>query len=201
MLGIIYINPGCLFLPSPPPPSPPTPSHPSSPSLFHLLPPRWFTFQTSIYPPLTNCVNMLHHSLVSSLPPPHFICSPSPLASSSSGKPPLPFPPPPPPPAPAPAPGLAAELWDGVSKWGMASASGGCGCAPQDPGCVRRPRMCGWIMLVPHCSALLPPADRNMTGWLVYDRRVYVCVCVCGCTSAGLTTASVQIQQPFPGPI
>lgn len=96
------------------------------------------------------------------------------LSPSSPGTAPLP-------PLLPPAPALAAELWDAVSKWGMVSANGGCGHAPQDTGCMCRLCMCGWIMLVPHCSALLPLADRNMTGRLVYDRlwaRVCLHVCV-----------------------
>lgn len=146
------------------PPSLPTPSFQSSPS-FYLLPPWWFTSQTSIYPPLTNFVNMLHHSLFAPpLPPPHFICSPA-LTSSSSGTP-------PPPSHLFLLQVLAAELWDVMSKWGMASASGGYRCGLVRTGTLDACAgfMCGWIMLVSHCSALLPPADRNVTGWLVYDR-------------------------------
>lgn len=50
-------------------------------------------------------------------------------------------------------------------------------------------------MLVPHCSALLPLADRNVTGRLVYD-RLWASVCVFDCAGASLTTTyTTQIQQ------
>lgn len=73
-VGIIYISPGCLFLPIPPLL---LPSLLFFPSLFHLLSLWWFTSQTSIYPPLTNWVIMLHHPLIPSQPPLPFTCLPS----------------------------------------------------------------------------------------------------------------------------
>ena len=151
----------------------PTPSYSSSTSLFYLLPPQWFTSQTSIYPLLTNCVNMLHHSLrclrLTFSPLPHLEHQHRHHTASTCSS--FRF--------------LAAELWNVVSKWAMAPATGGCRCGwgagtlDACAGCVCVAESC-LCLIVLHCC--LRRTGKWQLGWFMTgcgQMCKYVCVCVC----------------------
>lgn len=119
---------------------------------------------------------MVHHSSPPS-PSPFPLCFPCALPAASSS---------PPPPHTAPPPSLQrlrqltyempcqSERWR--LPWWIFRLAFMC----RGPVCARMLCLCGGIAPMPHCSALPPPLDANVTGGLVCDRlTASVCVCFC----------------------